>query len=156
MATDPLDLRALLQEAQADPRPWTGLAEGTRLGHMHLQVADIPTARTFYHDILGFDVIVDMSRMGALFVSAGGYHHHLGLNTWQSRGGRPAPAGRAGLRYYTIHLPDAAALAPVLARLDAAAIPYHEDNGGIRLEDPWHNQILLTHGPTLPHDATPA
>jgi catechol 2,3-dioxygenase len=156
MATDPLDLRALIAEAQAADRPWTGLAAGTRLGHMHLQVADIPTARTFYHDVLGFDVVVDMSRMGALFVSAGGYHHHLGLNTWQSRGGRPAPAGSAGLRYYTIHLPDAAALAPVLARLDAAGVPYREENGGVLVEDPWHNQVLLTHGANLPHDVVPA
>ena len=148
MATDPLDLRALLAEAQADPRPWTGLEAGTRLGHMHLQVADLGPARAFYHDVLGFDVVVDMSRMGALFVSAGGYHHHLGLNTWQSRGGRPAPAGSAGLRYYTIHLPDAAALAPVLARLDAAGVAYRDADGGVALEDPWRNQILLTTGPT--------
>ncbi|MGI8586268.1 MAG: VOC family protein [Chloroflexia bacterium] len=147
MATDPLDLRALLREAQADPRPWIGLPEGTRLGHMHLQVGDIPQARAFYHGLLGFDVTVDMEHMGAIFVSAGGYHHHLGLNTWQSRGGSPAPAGSAGLRYFSIRLPDADALAPVLARLDAAGVPHREENGGVAFEDPWHNAILLTTGP---------
>lgn len=146
MGTDPLDLRALLAEAHADPRPWDGLPAGTRLGHMHLQVADIPRARDFYHGVLGFDIVFDWERMGALFVSAGGYHHHLGLNTWRSRGGRPAPAGSAGLRYFTIHLPDAAALAPVLARLDAAGVAHQQAHGGEAFEDPWRNGIVLTAG----------
>jgi catechol 2,3-dioxygenase len=152
MASDPLDLRALLAEAQADPRPWNGLAAGTRLGHMHLQVADIPQARDFYHGVLGFDIVFDWERMGALFVSAGGYHHHLGLNTWHSRGGRPAPEGSAGLRYFTIYLPDEAALAPVLARLDKAGISYRQENGGVIVEDPWRNGILLLTGTTLPDE----
>ncbi len=143
MATDPLDLRALITEAQADPRPWNGLAAGTRLGHMHLQVGDIPKARDFYNRVLGFDVMFDMERMGALFVSAGGYHHHLGLNTWHSRGGRPAPEGSAGLRYFTVLLPDEEALKEVLARIDAAGLPHREENGGVVVEDPWRNGVLL-------------
>jgi catechol 2,3-dioxygenase len=146
MTTDRLDLRALLREAQAEGQPWTGLAPGTRLGHMHLQVADIPQARAFYHDLLGFDVMVDMEPMGALFLSAGGYHHHLGLNTWQSRGGRPAPAGHAGLRYFTVHLPDTAALNAVLARLDAAGVPYQQEHDGIVVADPWGNLVGLRVG----------
>ncbi|HEX9987669.1 MAG TPA: VOC family protein [Chloroflexia bacterium] len=150
MASDPLDLRALISEAQADPHPWNGLAAGTRLGHMHLQVADIPQARDFYHGVLGFDIVFDWERMGALFVSAGGYHHHLGLNTWHSRGGRPAPEGSAGLRYFTVYLPDEAAMAPVLARLDKAGIAYRQENGGVAVEDPWRNTILLLTGTTLP------
>ena len=149
MASDPLDLRALIAEAQADPRPWNGLAAGTRLGHMHLQVADIPQARDFYHGALGFDIVFDWERMGALFLSAGGYHHHLGLNTWHSRGGRPAPEGSAGLRYFTVLLPDADALSAVLARLDAAGVSYRQDNGGILVDDPWRNSILLFTGNTL-------
>jgi catechol 2,3-dioxygenase len=152
MASDPLDLRALISEAQADPRPWNGLAAGTRLGHMHLQVADIPQARDFYHGVLGFDIVFDWERMGALFVSAGGYHHHLGLNTWHSRGGRPAPEGSAGLRYFTIYLPDEAALAPVLVRLDKASISYRQENGGVVVEDPWRNGILLLTGTALPDE----
>jgi catechol 2,3-dioxygenase len=152
MASDPLDLHALIAEAQADPRPWNGLAAGTRLGHMHLQVADIPQARDFYHGVLGFDIIFDWERMGALFVSAGGYHHHLGLNTWHSRGGRPAPDGSAGLRYFTVQLPDGDALAEVLARLDAANVPYREENGGVVVDDPWRNGILLTTGAKLPDE----
>jgi catechol 2,3-dioxygenase len=154
MASDPLDLRALISEAQADPRPWNGLATGTRLGHMHLQVADIPQARDFYHGVLGFDIVFDWERMGALFVSAGSYHHHLGLNTWHSRGGSPAPEGSAGLRYFTIYLPDEAALAPVLARLDKAGIPYRQENGGVAVEDPWRNGILLLTGTALPDEVS--
>lgn len=146
MVTDPLDLRALIAEAQADPRPWKGLAEGTRLGHMHLQVADIPQARDFYHGTLGFDIMFDLERMGALFVSAGGYHHHLGLNTWHSRGGRPAPEGSAGLRYFSVQLPDAEALEQVLDRLDQAGVPYRREDGGVVVEDPWRNGILMTAG----------
>lgn len=144
MATDPLDLQALVDEAREDPRPWQGLPAGTRLGHMHLQIGDIPRARDFYHGALGFDIIFDWERMGALFVSAGGYHHHLGLNTWHSRGGRPAPEGSAGLRYFAVTLPDPGALGQVLARLDAAGIPYKEENGGIVVDDPWRNSVLLT------------
>lgn len=154
MATDPLDLRALVNEVQAEPHAWQGLPEGTRLGHMHLQVADIPTARRFYSEVLGFDVVVDMERWGALFVSAGGYHHHLGLNTWQSRGGRPAPEGSGGLRYFTIVLPDAEALASVLARLQAEGVPYREENGSVVFEDPWRNQVVLTTGTSVPADAS--
>jgi catechol 2,3-dioxygenase len=150
MASDPLDLRALITEAQADTRPWEGLAAGTRLGHMHLQVADIPQARDFYHGVLGFDIMFDLERMGALFLSAGGYHHHLGMNTWHSRGGRPAPEGHAGLRYFTVHLPNEEALAQVLARLDAAGVPYRQESGGVVVDDPWRNSILLITGATLP------
>ena len=154
MATDPLDLRALIAEAQADTRPWDGLAAGTRLGHMHLQVADIPEARDFYHGILGFDVMFDMERMGALFISAGGYHHHIGMNTWHSRGGKPAPEGSAGLRYFTVLLPDEDALGEVVARLDAAGVSHHEENGGVVVEDPWRNGLLLIAETTLLEEAT--
>jgi catechol 2,3-dioxygenase len=143
MASDPLDLRALILEAQADPQPWNGLPVGTKLGHMHLQVADIPQAKDFYHNVLGFDIVVDMARMGALFVSAGGYHHHLGLNTWHSRGSKAASEGTAGLRYFTVLLPDVAALSEVLSRLEAANVPYKQDQGGVVVEDPWRNKILL-------------
>jgi catechol 2,3-dioxygenase len=143
MASDPLDLHAMIAEAQDDPRPWTGLAAGTRLGHMHLQVGDIPQARDFYHGALGFDVMFDMERMGALFVSAGGYHHHLGLNTWHSKGGHPAPEGSAGLRYFTVVLPNAEARADVLARLDSVGLPYSDQGGRVIVEDPWRNKVVL-------------
>lgn len=88
MAGDPIDLPGLLLEA-GPPAPWTGLPDGTVMGHVHLRVADLGAAEAFYAGTLGFDVV---SRWpGALFVSVGGYHHHLGLNTWQSLGGEAAP-----------------------------------------------------------------
>lgn len=149
MSTDPLDLRALIAEAQADAQPWHGLPAGTRLGHMHLQVADIPLARDFYHGVLGFDVMVDMEPMGALFLSAGGYHHHLGLNTWQSRRGQPAPEGSTGLHYFTVYLPDAEALEQTLARLDAAGVPHRQEDIGVVVEDPWRNSLYLITGSNI-------
>lgn len=143
MATDPLDLRALLAKARANPEAWQGLPPSTRLGHMHLQVADIPQARDFYSGALGFDIMFDLANMGALFVSAGGYHHHIGLNTWHSRGGRPAPEGSTGLRHFTVQLPDEEALADVLARLDAAGVPYTRQQNEVAVEDPWRNTVVL-------------
>jgi catechol 2,3-dioxygenase len=139
MATDPLDLYALVAEAgeTADAE----LPAGTRIGHMHLQIADIPTAEKFYVDLLGFDVIFRLP--SALFVSAGGYHHHLGLNTWQSRGGSPAPAGSAGLRHFTVELPDAAELQRVAGRLQAAGLTFEQSTGTITVADPWRNQLRL-------------
>jgi len=139
MATDPLDLYALLDEAGEDGDSL--LPPGTRIGHMHLQVADIPAAERFYVDLLGFDIIFRMP--SALFVSAGGYHHHLGMNTWQSRGGSPAPVGSAGLRHFTILLPDAAELERVTNRLEEAGLPVERTAGTTVVADPWKNQIRL-------------
>ncbi|HEX6800750.1 MAG TPA: VOC family protein [Ktedonobacterales bacterium] len=144
MATDPVDIRGLLELAEAEGQPWEGMPQGTRLGHIHLQVGDIAAARRFYHDILGFDVTAQLP--GALFVSAGGYHHHIGLNTWQSRGAPPAPEGTAGLRFYNIELPVAEALAAVVARLDAAGIPYERSGNAVIARDPFSNRIALRAG----------
>ena len=143
MASDPVDIRGLLRDAESEGKPWDGMPEGTRMGHIHLQVGDIPQARAFYEGVLGFDVMVDMERMGALFVSAGGYHHHLGMNVWHSRGRGPAPDTSVGLRYFTVHMPNKEALDEVLARLDAAGVPYREEQGGVVVEDPWRNKILF-------------
>jgi len=83
---------------------------------------------------------------GALFISAGGYHHHIGMNTWHSRGASPAPAGTAGLRLFTVDLPSEAARNAVVARLDAAAIAHTEAAGSILVRDPWQNTIALRVG----------
>ena len=146
MATDPVDIRGLLAEADLTGRPWEGLPAGTRLGHIHLQVGDIPQAETFYHDILGFDIIAKMP--SALFISAGGYHHHIGMNTWHSRGASPAPAGTAGLRFVSIELPSEEARAQVVERVAAAGVAYGEQAGVVSVEDPWRNTILLQIGST--------
>ena len=117
---------------------------GTTIGHMHLQVGDLPTAEAFYHGILGFDIMARLQ--GALFLGAGGYHHHIGLNTWNSYGAPPQPADAAGLRSFVIKLPQAEALAPVQERIAAAGLPVCEQAGALAVDDPWHNTVLLTIG----------
>jgi catechol 2,3-dioxygenase len=95
---------------------------GVRMGHVHLKVADLERALEFYHGVLGFDV---MQRIGdsAAFLSAGGYHHHIGLNTWQSKGGKAPAAGTTGLFHLAIVYPTRAKLADALQRLISARIP---------------------------------
>ena len=142
MATDPLDLRSLIEEGRNAAQPWEVLPAGTRVGHIHLRVGDIPQAERFYHTILGFDIMASMP--SALFLSAGGYHHHIGLNTWQSRGAGAAPENTAGLQSFVIALPNHDALSAVRARLTAHNIPIHEQANDLLVADPWHNQIRLT------------
>ena len=117
------------------------------IGHVHLKVADLDRALAFYQGILGFDVT---QRMGAsaAFLSAGGYHHHIGLNTWESRGGQPPASGTTGLYHLAIRYPDRAALGEALLRLDQAGIPLEgaSDHGvseALYLRDPDGNGIEL-------------
>lgn len=151
MAIDPIDMRSLLAEGRE--APWTGMPAGTRLGHMHLQVGDIPQAEAFYHGVLGFDV-TQGSLPSALFISAGGYHHHIGMNTWHSQGAGPAPAGTAGLQFYTIEFPSVAARDAVLTRVRAANGTISETGRVVAIQDPWANTIVMTIGaatvPTAP------
>jgi catechol 2,3-dioxygenase len=100
MATDPLDLQAVHDEPGADA-PWIGLEPATVMGHVHLHVPHLDTAETFYCGRVGFEPVV-RGYPGALFVAAGGYHHHLGLNTWAGVGAPPPPANAVGLRSFTI------------------------------------------------------
>lgn len=97
------------------------IAEGTRIGHVHLKVADLERALSFYCGVLGFEL---MQRRGseAAFISAGGYHHHIGLNTWESRGGQPPPPGTTGLYHIAILYPSRAELADALYRVLSAGI----------------------------------
>ncbi len=95
MATDPLDVNALLAEADADATPWTGVYPETDVGHVHLHVSDLTRAEAFYSDLLGLDV-TQRGYPGALFLSAGGYHHHLGVNVWAGAGAPPPPLEAAG------------------------------------------------------------
>jgi catechol 2,3-dioxygenase len=117
------------------------------IGHVHLKVSDIDRALGFYRDVLGFDLIV---RHGdeAAFLSAGGYHHHIGLNTWESRGGSPPPSGTTGLYHVAIRYPDRATLGDALRRLGDAGIPVsgatdHGVSEAIYLRDPDGNGIEL-------------
>ena len=102
MGTWPLDLDGLLAEAPA--APFEGLAGGTAMGHVHLRVANVDDTVHFYRDVLGLDLMTQLGPQAA-FLSAGGYHHHLGANTWESAGAPPAPAGTAALRRFTIVVP---------------------------------------------------
>lgn len=120
---------------------------GTRIGHVHLKVADIERALAFYRDVLGFEVTQRYGTQAA-FVSAGGYHHHIGLNTWESRGGNPPPRGTTGLYHVAILYPTRAALADALRRVLAAGIPIdgasdHGVSEAIYLRDPDGNGIEL-------------
>jgi catechol 2,3-dioxygenase len=146
MATDPLDIDSLIDELAHDPSPWDGIAPGTIIGHVHLHVADLRAAEEFYHGVLGFDII---QRYGpsALFVSAGGYHHHIGLNTWAGVGAPPPPPGSVGLRSFDIRLPDAATRDALLERVRAAGIATEEVVHGVLLRDPSANGVVLTVAP---------
>jgi len=105
----------------ADHRPARPIADGVRIGHVHLKVADLERALSFYCDVLGFELIQRYGSQAA-FLSAGGYHHHIGLNTWESLGGKPPPAGSTGLYHTAILYPTRAQLADALRRVQAAGI----------------------------------
>jgi catechol 2,3-dioxygenase len=146
MATLPLDLDALIAELPAglsDDAPDPGVPDEARMGHVHLQVSDLDEAEAFYHGVLGFDVVV-RGYPGALFVSAGGYHHHLGLNTWASLGGVPNDPGTRGLDRFTVTLPDTASLREVGERLAADGTPATERDGTLLARDPFGNELELT------------
>ncbi len=142
MATLPLDLRSVLATV-AEGDAGEGMAAGTRIGHVHLQVAALPDARDFWVGVVGFDPVVE-SYPGALFVSAGGYHHHIGLNTWAGVGAPPPPAGARGLRSFEIVLPDRAALDETLARLVRAGVEVAGDTAAASIVDPSGNRALLS------------
>ncbi|RPI94392.1 MAG: glyoxalase [Chloroflexi bacterium] len=141
---EPLDVDALMTHLKEDDRLDVPIPPETRVGHIHLHVRDIDEAVDFYHGILGFDVmgVARSFRMG--FVSAGGYHHHIGLNTWQGEGAPPPPADAAGLRHFTIELPDQDALDEVVARVGRAGIPANQTEEGLLLYDPSQNGVVLT------------
>jgi catechol 2,3-dioxygenase len=120
---------------------------GTRIGHVHLTVADIERALGFYMGVLGFELIQRYGSQAA-FISAGGYHHHIGLNTWESRGGQPPAPGTTGLYHVAILYPTRPALADALRRLIAARIPLdgasdHGVSQALYLRDPDQNGIEL-------------
>lgn len=142
MATDPLDLRDLLAELSEDDGDWDGMPAGTTMGHIHLHVANIPQSEAFYRDVLGFDLMVRYGH-AASFLAAGGYHHHVGINTWAGAGAPPPPADAAGLRWFAVLLPSQDAVDALLARLDAAAIPFQRRNGAIEVQDPSQNRVRL-------------
>ena len=135
----------------AEESSHSDLHPAVRIGHVHLRVADLERATSFYRDVLGFDVTVygsDVGLPGAAFLSAGGYHHHIGLNTWQSEGGTPPPEEHTGLHHFAILYPDRRELARAVERLFERGYPIGgaEDHGAtisVYLSDPDGNGIEL-------------
>jgi catechol 2,3-dioxygenase len=142
MATLPLDLDALLGEPDESDGPPAQVAAGTRIGHVHLHVSDLAAAERFYVDALGFEVTV-RDYPGALFVSAGGYHHHVGLNTWAGEGAPAPPPGSLGLRWFEVLVPDRGELERIERRLSDAGVEAKRHDDGILTTDPSRNGVLL-------------
>ncbi len=146
MASDPLDLEGLLAELSG-PGAGAGppMDPATSIGHVHLRVSDLKQSEAFYHGVLGFDVS-QRDYPGALFVAAGGYHHHIGMNTWGGAGAPPPPSESVGLRWFAINVPDGPELKAVLARVRMANIDVRQTDAGWFLRDPSHNGIVLVSG----------
>jgi catechol 2,3-dioxygenase len=141
MATEPLDLEGLLKEGGREASPPRLFPDGTRIGHVHLQVADVEKAVDFYRGVVGFDLTA--AWQGAAFLSAGGYHHHLGLNSWASRGAPAAPEGATGLESFVIRVPDAEAQSAVARRFTAAGVAARFEDGILRARDPWNIEVRV-------------
>jgi catechol 2,3-dioxygenase len=143
MTTLPLDVDDLMRELD-DPagEPFERLPDGTVMGHVHLKVADVPQAVAAYRDGLGFGLMAQLGRQAA-FMAAGGYHHHIGLNSWESAGAGAPPPDTAALRRATIILPDTAERDSVLARWSALGHPVRDDGPDPVVVDPSGNALAL-------------
>ena len=137
---EPLDMVSLMAMVEgAEPLPHAD--RDLRMGHVHLHVGDIEGALEFWRDLVGFEVMTRFP--SAAFISAGGYHHHLGLNTWRGEGVGPMPAGTVGLRHWTVVLETPAEVAAVRARLEATGAPMAEQPDGFLARDPWNNAVVV-------------
>ena len=141
MATDPVDVPGLL--ATAGDAPWSGMPAGTVMGHVHLHVGDLDRAAAFYGDGLGFDKTT-WSYPGALFLGAGGYHHHVGVNTWAGPAAAPAGPHDARLLEWTLKLPDANAVAAASASVAAAGFDVETVGDAFVAKDPWGTAVRVT------------
>jgi len=134
----PLDFDSLLATVE-DEQPSPQVSDGLRMGHLHLHVGDITEGLRFYRDVLGFEERANLGT--AAFVSAGGYHHHLGFNVWKGRGVGPAAEHTVGLRHWTVQLPTASDVAAVRGRVDAAGIAVDPVDGGFQICDSWQTAV---------------
>ncbi|WP_055108268.1 VOC family protein [Paenibacillus ihumii] len=140
MTTDPVDIEGLLRISEQ--AQWQGLPPGTVIGHVHFHVGDLQQAKQFYCDVLGFEITAHYGS-AALFISAGGYHHHIGLNTWAGVGAPPAAADATGLAYYTVALPNLQALAEVEGRIRQADLSCQRQDDVIALSDPFGIHVRI-------------
>ncbi len=139
MATEPLDAQSVVEAGRG--APWTGMPQATTIGHVHLHVGDIDEAAAFYHNALGLDKVV-WSYPGALFLSAGGYHHHLGTNTW-AVGAPPAGENDARLLDWEIVVPRAEDADAAARSVEGAGYSVVRDGKSWRLTDPWGTMLRL-------------
>jgi catechol 2,3-dioxygenase len=137
----PLDMQGLMEPVEGSEPP-AHASNDLRVGHLHLHVGDIEEALAFWRDLFGFEVMTRFP--SAAFVSAGGYHHHLGLNTWRGEGVPPMPAGAVGLRQWTVVLPEQGDVAALGERLAAGGAPVEQQAGGFLTRDPWNNAVFVT------------
>ena len=138
----PLDLRGLLASAGDEPREHVG--DGLAVGHVHLHVGDVDEAVRFYRDVLGFE---EQARLPtAAFLSAGGYHHHVGANVWRGQGVPPSPDDAVGLRHWTVVLDADDAVHDLARRVRDAGYTVDERDDGVLVRDPWNIAVLVTTG----------
>lgn len=140
MTTEALDIESILAEGNVEP--WNGLPNGTLMGHIHLHVAEFEKIEEFYCKGLGFDIVTRYGRQ-ALFISTGGYHHHIGLNTWNGVGASTPSGNSVGLKWFTLHFPNAEARKSVIERLQRLGVEVTEDDGTYLTKDPSGNGIRL-------------
>lgn len=147
MTTDPVDIDGLL--AASEGLQWTGLPAETIIGHVHFHVGSLSKAKAFYVDLLGFELTANYGS-AAMFISAGGYHHHVGLNVWAGQGAPAAPPDVAGIDYFTLVLPNEEERTAVVNRARQAGYKVTEQNGNPEFRDPWNIGIrLVLQDPTV-------
>jgi catechol 2,3-dioxygenase len=145
-ATEPsiqLNMESLLAELDGTEFRWRGLPPFTRIGHIHLQVADLAQSAVFYQEVLGLEESIT-GMNGACFFAAGGYHHHIGCNVWTSPGAPPPPDNALGLHFFTLILPERTQVMRLVSRISAAGIEVAQFGQSYLLRDPTNNRLLLT------------
>lgn len=142
MVTEPMQVESVIQSAETTEGELWRFPEGSQLGHIHLQVTNLAEAELFYRDLLGFEL---MQRYGgqAGFLSAGGYHHHIGLNTWNTQGAPAPPEPSTGLVEFAIELVEPEELERIQSNIVSAGYPYERDDYALRIRDPSENGVLL-------------
>ena len=153
MYTIALDMKSLL-DSVAGESPQDAAGEGVVMGHLHLHVADIERGLAFYRDVLGFEVMASLG--SAAFLSAGGYHHHLGFNVWLGKDVGPRPEGTAGLRQWVVVLRRPQEVEAVLERVRSAGIAHEERDGGFLVRDPWGTAVVVSTSPDARAALAPA
>lgn len=142
MGTLPVDVQGVMSELAHEKDEWQGLDPDTVMGHMHLKSSNLQRDEPFYRDLIGLDEMANL-KGSAAFLSAGGYHHHLGMNVWESANAAPPPPDSVGLQYFTLMLPNQAAREIVTNRLLRAGVSLQETAEGILTRDPSQNAVVL-------------